>query len=85
MTHDRLTAGVIECTLRARSTLRTEYNKSHSLLVQFVGRDDVCRRVMAIPGVGPVASLTFSRYRVEGGGAKAIQDGELGKAESERS
>jgi transposase len=39
--------------------LWTEYKSLHTLLVRFVARDEFCRRFMAIPGVGPVTSLTF--------------------------
>lgn len=57
--HDRLIAGVTECMLRAWSALWSEYKRLHALLVQFVGRDELCRRFMAIPGVGPVTALSF--------------------------
>jgi transposase len=57
--HDRLVAGVTECMLNAWQALWAEYKKLHTLLVRFVARDEVCRRFMAIPGVGPVVSLTF--------------------------
>lgn len=57
--HDRLIAGVTECMLRAWSTLWSEYKRLYTLLVQFVGRDELCRRFMAIPGVGPVTALSF--------------------------
>jgi transposase len=34
--------------------------KLHNLVVRLVARDELCRRFMAIPGVGPVTALTFS-------------------------
>ncbi len=57
--HDQLIAGVTECMLRAWSTLWSEYKRLHALLVRFVGRDELCRRFMAIPGVGPVTAMSF--------------------------
>ncbi len=57
--HDRLIAGVTECMLRAWSALWSEYKRLYTLLVQFVGRDELCRRFMVIPGVGPVTALSF--------------------------
>ena len=56
--HDPLIAGVTECMLRAWAALWTEYQRLHKLLVQIVGRDELCRRFCAIPGVGPVTALT---------------------------
>ena len=45
--------------LRCWAALWTEYKRLHALLVQVVGRDELCRRFCGIPGVGPVAALTF--------------------------
>jgi transposase len=56
---DALIAGVTECVLRAWAVLWTEYKRLHKLLVQIVGRDELCRRFCGIPGVGPVTALTF--------------------------
>lgn len=36
-----------------------EYCKLHKLLVQLVGREELCRRWCEIPGVGPVTAMTF--------------------------
>lgn len=36
-----------------------EYRKLHKLLVQLVGQEELCRRWCEIPGVGPVAAMTF--------------------------
>jgi transposase len=46
--------------LTARAALWRQYLKLHNLAVGRVGRDKLCQRFMAIPGVGPVTSLTFS-------------------------
>jgi len=56
---DPLVAGITECMLRAWSALWDEYRKLHTLLVQVAGQDELCRRFIAIPGVGPVTALTF--------------------------
>jgi transposase len=36
-----------------------QYCRLHDLVVKFVARHEVCRRFMAIPGVGPVTALSF--------------------------
>jgi len=45
--------------LSVRHTLLEQHNKFHKLLVQTVRTDEVCRRFMTVPGVGPVTSLAF--------------------------
>ncbi len=45
--------------LSVRHTLLEQHNKFHKLLVQTVREDEVCRRFMTVPGVGPVTSLAF--------------------------
>ena len=56
---DPLLSGTTECLLRCWSVLWDEYRKLHKLLVQIVGRDEVCQRWCEIPGVGPVTAMTF--------------------------
>lgn len=56
---DAMTVGLIECMLRARAALWTEYLVLNKLVVQLAMADDLCRRFMAIPGVGPVTALSF--------------------------
>ena len=56
---DALLAALTEPVLRARAALWSEYSKLHALLVRTVGRDELCQRFMAVPGVGPVVALTF--------------------------
>jgi transposase len=58
--NDQLSAGLMDCMLRARAALWAEYVKLHKLVIQIVARDELCRRFMSIPGVGPVTSLTFA-------------------------
>jgi transposase len=57
---DPMTAGLMDCMLRARAALWAEYLTLHKLVTQLAMRDELCRRFMAIPGVGPVTALSFS-------------------------
>jgi len=57
---DEMTAGMMESMLRARAALWAEYLVLNKLVVQIAMRDELCRRFMAIPGVGPVTALSFS-------------------------
>lgn len=57
---DAMTVGLMECMLRARAALWTEYLVLNKLVVQLAMQDDLCRRFMAIPGVGPVTALSFT-------------------------
>jgi transposase len=50
---------MMDCMLRARDALWTEYLVLNKLVVQNAMRDELCRRLMAIPGVGPVTALSF--------------------------
>ena len=56
---DPLIAGIADSMLRARAALWTEYLRLHQLVVHIVSRDEVCRRFMGIPGVGPISALSF--------------------------
>lgn len=53
-------AGIIEPLLAARQQLRQSFMALHRQLLSIVRDDDVCRRLMTIPGVGPVTSLAFT-------------------------
>jgi transposase len=46
--------------LAVRQKLRQEFVTLHRKLLSIVRDDKVCRRLMTIPGVGPVVSLAFS-------------------------
>ncbi|WP_018240468.1 IS110 family transposase [Ensifer sp. BR816] len=50
---------IIEPLLAARRKLREEFVKLHRKLLSIVRGDEVCQRLMTIPGVGPVVSLAF--------------------------
>jgi transposase len=57
---DAMIAELMDCMLTARAALWRQYLKLHKLAVGLVAGDELCRRFMAIPGVGPVTALTFS-------------------------
>jgi transposase len=56
---DALTADLMDCMLVARAALWRQYLKLHGLVVKIVAKDVLCRRLMGIPGVGPITALTF--------------------------
>lgn len=60
VTDDAMTVGLMECMLRARAALWAEYLILNKLVVQLAMQDELCRRFMAIPGVGPVTALSFT-------------------------
>ncbi|MDE0331920.1 MAG: IS110 family transposase [Nitrospinae bacterium] len=45
--------------LRARAALLAEFVRLHRMMLETVRADPVCRRLMTVPGVGPVTALTF--------------------------
>ncbi len=50
---------LMEVLLEARRTLREQYTKLHKKLLAIVRDDNVCRRLMTIPGVGAVTALAY--------------------------
>jgi transposase len=52
-------AALIEPLLVVRRTLREQFCILHRRLLAIVRDDEVCRRLMTTPGVGPVVSLTY--------------------------
>jgi transposase len=50
---------VTEPLLRARAALGAEYATSHRHLLTTVRQDEICRRLMTVPGVGAVVAMTF--------------------------
>ena len=50
---------VIQPLLRAREVLNQQYHVLHRAMLNLVRHDAVCRRLMTVPGVGPVVALTF--------------------------
>ena len=61
-----LTAGqamlerVVEPMLRVREALATEFAGLHRQVLAIVRGDEVCRRLMTVPGVGPVVAITYA-------------------------
>jgi transposase len=56
---DALVSELIDSMLNALSALWKEYCRLHGLVVKLVASHELCRRFMQIPGVGPVAALSF--------------------------
>jgi transposase len=52
-------AAIVEPLLVARRVLREQLGILHRQLLAVVRRNEVCRRLMTMPGVGPVVALTF--------------------------
>jgi transposase len=52
-------AELVEPLLIVRQVLREQLGILHRRLLAIVRDDDVCRRLMTIPGVGPVVALTY--------------------------
>lgn len=56
---DLFLTSIIVPMLDARRTMREQYERLHRMLLQVVHADPVCRRLMTMPGVGPVTALVF--------------------------
>jgi transposase len=52
-------AELVEPLLIVRQTLRDQIAILHRRLLAVIRNDDVCRRLMTVPGVGPVVALTY--------------------------
>ena len=52
-------AALVEPLLVVRRVLREQIGALHRRLLAIVRDDDVCRRLMTVPGVGPVVALTY--------------------------
>jgi transposase len=52
-------AVLVEPLLIVRRALREQVGILHGRLLAIVRDDDVCRRLMTVPGVGPVVALTY--------------------------
>jgi len=50
---------LMEALLEARASLREQFARLHRKLLAIVREDDVCRRLMTVPGVGPIIALAF--------------------------
>lgn len=56
---DPLIAALCESMLRARDAIQKEAKRLDDLVVKIAKKDLVCRRLMTVPGVGPITALTF--------------------------
>ncbi|MEX0409741.1 IS110 family transposase [Aquibium sp. LZ166] len=56
---DRLLLSVFEPLLRLHKSLRENLADLHRLVLRAVRADPVCRRLMTMPGIGPVTALTY--------------------------
>ncbi|MBH5389344.1 IS110 family transposase [Bradyrhizobium diversitatis] len=56
---DPIFAMTVEAMLDVRRAILEGYDRLHRVLLQVVQHDAVCRRLMTVPGVGPVAALSF--------------------------
>ena len=56
---DALIAELVLRLLAIRGTLLVEYRRMHLLVVKATLVDPVCRRLMTVPGVGPITALAF--------------------------
>jgi len=52
-------AGLVEPLLVVRRVLREQITVLHRRLLAIVKDDEVCRRLMTVPGVGPIVALTY--------------------------
>jgi transposase len=57
--NDRMLSVFMEPLLLAREQLAAETMRLHRQLVQVVHEEPVCRRLITMPGIGPVTALTF--------------------------
>ncbi|MDE3240982.1 MAG: IS110 family transposase [Paracoccaceae bacterium] len=49
----------IDVLLAARRKLRDSFSRLHGKVLELAGSDAICKRLMTIPGVGPVTALAF--------------------------
>src|SRR5262249_28135755 len=56
--HEMLTE-ISAAMLTARATLLTQFTKLHKAVLNIVRHDEVCRRFMTTPSVGPIAAITY--------------------------
>jgi transposase len=56
---DPTIVALAECMLRARDALTKEVKRLDEMVAKCAKKDPICRRLMTIPGVGPITSLTF--------------------------
>lgn len=50
---------LVTCLLEVRRVLLTRFEVLDRAVTEIVGSDPICRRLMTVPGVGPVVALTY--------------------------
>jgi transposase len=50
---------IMRAMLEARAALWREFDQLHREMLRIVRDDEICRRLMTIPGVGPLVAITF--------------------------
>ncbi|MCB0083723.1 MAG: IS110 family transposase, partial [Caldilineaceae bacterium] len=50
---------IVESLLKIRTDLLEEHGRLHKMVLDVVRADEVCRRFMSAPGVGPIVALSF--------------------------
>jgi len=50
---------IMRAMLEARAALCREFDQLHREMLRIVRDDEICRRLMTIPGVGPLVAITF--------------------------
>jgi transposase len=56
---DFVFATMIETMLDVRRAIFDGYSRLHRVVLQVVQHNPICRRLMTVPGVGPIAALSF--------------------------
>ena len=51
---------IAEAMLQAREALRTQFGTLHRAMLSIARGDEVCRRLMTVPGVGALIAVTFT-------------------------
>lgn len=51
---------IADAMLQAREALRKEFAKLHRMMLTIVRGNEVCRRLMTVPGVGALVAVTFT-------------------------
>ena len=66
---------IAEAMLQAREALRTEFGKLHRAMLAIARGDEVCRRLMTVPGVGALIAVTFTSAVDDPGAVRPLQSG----------
>ena len=57
---DAAETALAEAMLRARDALQTEFARLHRAMLAIARKNEVCRRLMSVPGVGALIAVTFT-------------------------